>query len=57
MVGQPRTGVQADNQWCMKPAPQSGQDIAPQPKLSPALFAEHAKQTVLSFDVPRFRAN
>jgi hypothetical protein len=39
-----RTGKQAELQWCFEPVYQSGQDIASNPRLLPALFAEHAKQ-------------
>ena len=39
-----RTGKQAELQWCLEPVYQSGQDIASNPRLLPASFAEHAKQ-------------
>ena len=43
-MGVARTGKQADLLWCFEPVYQRGQDIASNPRLLPATFAEHAKQ-------------
>jgi hypothetical protein len=44
LMGRTRAGKQAELQWCFEPVYQSGQDIASNPRVLPATFAEHAEQ-------------
>jgi hypothetical protein len=55
LMERPRTDTQADLQWCFEPVYQSGPDIASNPRLLPASFAEHEEQIAATFDVHRCR--